>query len=112
MRVAELRKKLTAAFRTHGFESPELEADFIVSEVLGVRGLELLMHDPELLTSDRLKQTENFLSRRLKHEPFQYIFGWTPFRELDLKVGPGVLIPRPETELDRKSTRLNSSHTT
>ena len=38
------------------------------------------------------------LSRRAKREPLQYITGHTPFRYLDLKVGPGVFIPRPETE--------------
>lgn len=38
------------------------------------------------------------LSRRAKREPLQYITGHTPFRYLDLQVGPGVFIPRPETE--------------
>lgn len=38
------------------------------------------------------------LKRRLTGEPLAYIFGEWPFRELLLKVGPGVLIPRPETE--------------
>ncbi len=98
MTVSELRREMTSVFRKHGFESPGLEADFIASEVLGLRGLELLIHDPEPLTDAQRLRAEEFLSRRLKQEPFQYIFGWTPFRELDLKVGPGVLIPRPETE--------------
>lgn len=98
MKVADLRCRMTQVFRDHGFESPELEADFIAAEVLHLRGLELLLHDSESLSVPQITQAENFLQRRLKHEPFQYIFGWTPFRELDLKVGPGVLIPRPETE--------------
>ena len=38
------------------------------------------------------------LARRAKREPLQYITGHAPFRYLDLKVGPGVFIPRPETE--------------
>lgn len=38
------------------------------------------------------------LDRRAKREPLQYITGHAPFRYLDLKVGPGVFIPRPETE--------------
>ena len=98
MTVAELRRKLTADFRDRHFESPELEADFIVGEALGVRGLELFLHDGETPTAAQLARAEEFRCRRLKQEPLQYIFGWTPFRELDLKVGPGVLIPRPETE--------------
>ncbi|MBQ9338033.1 MAG: peptide chain release factor N(5)-glutamine methyltransferase [Lentisphaeria bacterium] len=98
MNVAELRKNLTASFRGHRFESPEIEADYIVSEVLHVRGFELLLHDPDPVTPEQLAQADSFLERRLRNEPYQYIFGWTPFREIDLKVGPGVLIPRPETE--------------
>ena len=98
MTVAELRRKMSAAFRERGFESPQLEADFIVSEVLEVRGMELVLHDPEVLTASQLERAESFGRRRLNHEPFQYIFGWTPFREIELDVGPGVLIPRPETE--------------
>ncbi len=98
MKTADLRQQLTSIFRKNGFESPELEADYIVSEILHLRGFELLLHDSDELTESQLAQAEDFRRRRLQHEPFQYIFGWTPFRELDLKVGPGVLIPRPETE--------------
>jgi len=98
MTVAELRRKMAAGFRANAFESPELEADFIAAEVLNVRGMELLLHDSEILTASQLEKAEDFERRRLKNEPFQYIFGWTPFREIDLEVGPGVLIPRPETE--------------
>ena len=39
MKAVELRKKLTAVFRDHGFDSPELEADYIVSEILKVRNI-------------------------------------------------------------------------
>ena len=98
MKTAELRRKLTAVFTENGFESPGLEADYIVSEVLHLRGFELMLHDSDELSDSQLAQAEEFRRRRLTHEPYPYIFGWTPFRELDLKVGPGVLIPRPETE--------------
>ena len=108
MKTAELRKQLSSIFRENGFESPELEADYIVSEVLHLRGFELLLHDSDELTEAQLAQANDFRRRRLLNEPLQYIFGWTPFRELDLKVGPGVLIPRPETEfmLDRILKKL------
>ena len=98
MTAAELRRKMTAGFRANGFESPELEADFITAEVLKVREMELLLHDSDILTPSQLEKAADFERRRLKHEPFQYIFGWTPFREIDLEIGPGALIPRPETE--------------
>jgi len=98
MKTAELRKQLTSIFRENGFESPGLEADYIVAEVLHLRGFELLLHDSDELTGAQLALAEQYRLRRLQNEPLQYIFGWTPFREIDLKVGPGVLIPRPETE--------------
>lgn len=44
-------------------------------------------------------QLEEWLKRRLAGEPFQYILGSVEFYDVELSVGPGVLIPRPETEV-------------
>lgn len=44
------------------------------------------------------EKIEEIISRRLKHEPLAYIFGSWPFCDGEFAVGPGVLIPRPETE--------------
>jgi release factor glutamine methyltransferase len=46
-----------------------------------------------------LETFHDFLARRILHEPVQYITGVAYFRNLELKVGPGVLVPRPESEL-------------
>jgi release factor glutamine methyltransferase len=51
------------------------------------------------LEADELGRFRPLLKRRGMREPLQYILGRQGFRELDLMVGPGVLIPRPETEL-------------
>ena len=51
------------------------------------------------LTHDQQKIFNNFINRRIKHEPFQYILNSAPFCDLDLYVDSNVLIPRPETEL-------------
>ena len=96
--LAQYRKKLYDAFTTGRFESARLEADYIVSEVTSIPHMELPLYPDRQLTSAELEKGDSFLARRLKNEPFQYIFGWTPFRDIDLKVAPGVLIPRPETE--------------
>jgi release factor glutamine methyltransferase len=65
--------------------------------VLGVPRNRLLtvdrVHPSVVVTFDRL------LDRRAKREPLQHILGRAPFRHLMLAVGPGVFIPRPETEL-------------
>ena len=57
-----------------------------------------LLMGEELGTAEQLARFQSMLARRAKREPLQYITGHAPFRYLDLKVGPGVFIPRPETE--------------
>ena len=49
--------------------------------------------------SARYQRFAAMLARRVSREPLQYIVGHAAFRYLDLQVGPGVFIPRPETEL-------------
>ncbi len=98
MKTAQYQRQLTRIFTEHGFEVPEIESAYLLSEVMNVRSVELPLHAEEPLPEEQLRKAEGFLKRRLAHEPFQYIFGWTPFRFLELKVGPGVLVPRPETE--------------
>ena len=98
MTLFELKKDLTERFSSAGFEAPDLEAHFIVCEAAGIPDREFALHAHEPLASEARDRAEAFLSRRLKHEPWQYIFGHAPFRDLELEVGPGCLIPRPETE--------------
>jgi release factor glutamine methyltransferase len=69
----------------------------MLAHVLGVPRPRLVMigtvHPSAMVALDRL------LKRREKREPLQHILGRAPFRHLQLAVGPGVFIPRPETEL-------------
>ena len=48
---------------------------------------------------DIAEDYHQIINRRLSHEPLQYITGVAHFRDLELEVGPGVLVPRPESEL-------------
>lgn len=98
MTFLELKKALAERFASAGFEAPDLEAHFIVCEAAGIPDREFALHAHEKLTTEAQKQAEAFLARRLANEPWQYIFGHAPFRDLELAVGPGCLIPRPETE--------------
>lgn len=54
--------------------------------------------DEKLLDAEILEQLETMVKRRLGREPLQYILGKWPFLDMELMVGPGVLIPRQETE--------------
>ena len=49
--------------------------------------------------AELLELLENWTRRRISGEPFQYIVGSVEFYNIELAIGPGVLIPRPETEL-------------
>ena len=84
----------------------EVEAEILLAHTLGISRMDL--HNPltveNALTAigDMAIVEETFwklLDRRCAHEPLQYLTGVAFFRHLEIKVGPGVLVPRPESEL-------------
>ncbi|MEW6214600.1 MAG: peptide chain release factor N(5)-glutamine methyltransferase [Nitrospirota bacterium] len=74
------------------------EAELIMSHCLGIDRATLYRDNPRIQGGE-LAEIDGFVKRRSKREPLQYILGYTEFYGLKIKVGPGVLIPRPETEL-------------
>lgn len=85
---------------------PDVDAEHLLAHILGISRMEL--HNPlaveNAITSigDTSIIEESFwklLDRRAAHEPLQYLTGTAYFRYLELEVGPGVLVPRPESEL-------------
>lgn len=83
---------------TKGVESARLDAEYLLAHVLGLGRLEMYLQHERLLETGELDRFRPLLKRRAQREPLQYILGRQGFRELDLVVGAGVLIPRPETE--------------
>ena len=81
-----------------GVERARLDAEYLLAHVLGVGRLEMYLQHERPLESAELDAFRPLLKRRAAREPLQYILGCQAFRDLDLEVGPGVLIPRPETE--------------
>lgn len=81
----------------------EVDAEILFAHLLGINRMEL--HNPVALENamenvgDIAEDYHQLLNRRLSHEPLQYITGEAHFRDLTLEVGPGVLVPRPESEL-------------
>ncbi len=75
----------------------QTEARWVVEAASGRSSTELVA-DPELDASIETKAIE-LARRRVAGEPLQYVTGVAGFRRLDLDVGPGVFVPRPETEL-------------
>jgi release factor glutamine methyltransferase len=81
-----------------GEENPRLAAQWLLSAATGLERIELYTDYDRPLTSGERQSLREGIKRRVQGEPLQYIRGKAPFRRLELKVRPGVLIPRPETE--------------
>lgn len=72
-------------------------ARWIMEERFGLSQTDLLLGKDSDLSAKDVEVLQNMTQRLLENEPVQYVLGHTTFCGLDLKVGPGVLIPRPET---------------
>lgn len=83
----------------YNIESPRLNAELLLAEILNCKRLDLyLLYDRPLIETELQKYRE-FLKRRSKREPLQYITGYVNFFGYKFHVNSSVLIPRPETEL-------------
>ena len=79
-----------------GVASPRADAELLAAHVLGVpRGRVALMD----FTAPQLTAYRALVAERARRVPLQHLTGTAPFRYLELAVGPGVFVPRPETEL-------------
>ena len=109
-----MKELLRAAFSQ--FEKNQIatvDAELLLAHLLGVSRKQIHSQSIELSESEREKVTLEFndlIQQRLLGRPVQYITGSAAFRYLELEVGEGVLIPRPETELivDRVIGHLSS----
>lgn len=81
-----------------GADHPRLEAEWMVGHVLQKNRSELLIRSGEPLDRNRQTVLDKLIRRRQQREPIQYLLGSQEFWGYDFHVGPGVLIPRPETE--------------
>ena len=85
-----------------GVASPEYDATELVVHTLGISRGELasrtLLGEIEL-TPEQERTFQALVARRATREPLQHLLGRTSFRYVDVEVGPGVFVPRPETEL-------------
>lgn len=82
-----------------GDENPRVSSEWLLSEACGLKRIDLYLNPDRPLERAELDVLHGYVSRRGQGEPLQYITGEAPFRYLSVKVRPGVLIPRPETEV-------------
>ena len=93
---------------------PLVDAEILLAHLLGASRKEIHSQGLDIPSEQLQKITDEYndlINQRLLGRPVQYITGSAPFRYLDLEVGEGVLIPRPETELlvDRAIGFLSSA---
>lgn len=86
------------ALQARGIHNAAQELGWILSHVLGESPIRFDPGRRVSLAPAEFRQFEVLVSRRLAGEPLQYVLGSTEFYGLELRVAPGVLIPRPETE--------------
>ena len=99
MTVYEVFKKTRSKLEESGVENARFEAMLLVSKCVGIDCNLLPAHYTDVFDETLASALDSCLNRRLNGEPLQYVLGSWEFYSLDFEVGPGVLIPRPETEL-------------
>lgn len=82
-----------------GCQTPRLDAELLLAEVLGVERAWLLIHSRQAMSGRQADAFHGLLRRRAAREPVAYILGRRAFRRLELEIDDRVLVPRPETEL-------------
>ena len=84
-----------------GVPDPDVDAELLAAFALqtGRGGVQAAAIRGDALPAEVVRQLETLVERRMTREPLQHITGLAPFRHLELRVGPGVFVPRPETEM-------------
>ncbi|MGZ4475191.1 MAG: peptide chain release factor N(5)-glutamine methyltransferase [Nocardioides sp.] len=97
MRRRELLASATGRLRDGGVASPEHDAAELLAHVLGTTRSQLALVDE--VEAAHVEAYGTLIARRAAREPLQHLTGTAYFRHVELAVGPGVFVPRPETEL-------------
>jgi release factor glutamine methyltransferase len=96
--ILKLLQWTTTYFKEHGIESARIDAELLLAFALGLERIDLYLRYDQPLNPDELTRFRTMVKRRVAREPVAYILGAKEFWELEMAVGPEVLIPRPETE--------------
>ncbi|MDP5185085.1 peptide chain release factor N(5)-glutamine methyltransferase [Blastococcus sp. BMG 814] len=97
MNARPLLSGAVARLAEAGVESPRVDAELLLGHVLGVPRTRLLTLGA--VDDAAAARFEELVAQRADRVPLQHLTGRAPFRHLELAVGPGVFVPRPETEL-------------
>ena len=98
MTIIEAQREVAKILKEGGVENAMNEARFLLQDALGYDSVQLVTGYRDYACTSCVETAFDWAKRRAAGEPLQYILGHTDFMGLDIRVAPGVLIPRPETE--------------
>lgn len=96
--LLEILQRTEEFLRKSGIENPRLDAEWLLARALKCKRLDLYLQFDKPLNDEVLSQLREWVRRRSKREPLQYIEGAVEFLDLKIYTGRCALIPRPETE--------------
>ncbi len=99
MTIREALKEGRSSLSGCDTETPQLDTSLILSHACGISREKLYMELPEELTRENLEIFRTDINRRISGEPVAWITGIKEFWGFDFSVGPGVLCPRPDSEI-------------
>ena len=99
MNLENTIKKASQLLKNHNIHSHELDAQIILSNIMGVKRESLITNNEINVSKKIMEKYDDAIKRRIKKEPVAYIIGKKEFWSEDFMVNHGTLIPRPETEL-------------
>ncbi|PZU47865.1 MAG: peptide chain release factor N(5)-glutamine methyltransferase [Microbacterium sp.] len=100
--LAALIRGAVQTLATAGVPTPDVDAELLAAHVFGLSRGELaaaVLRGADAPESALVDAFAELVERRAAREPLQHLTGLAPFRHLELRVGPGVFVPRPETEI-------------
>lgn len=113
--VLSMLEWATDYFKEKNIPDPRYSIEWLLAETLNIKRLDLYLKFDRPLSPKELSELRPVIKRRAKHEPLQYIIGYTDFVNTHISVNPDVLIPRLETEqlveiiLDRHADEKNKA---
>ena len=99
MTIGELTRQGTGMLLRAGIEQAGLETGWLLEHALRRTPLDLRMNESQPVEGEGLRRAQALLERRANREPLQYLLGTQEFCGVEFDVEPGVLIPRPDTEV-------------
>lgn len=99
--LASLLRSAVERLARVGVPDPDVDVELLAAHVLGTgRGaVQAAAIRGDSIAAQEAERLDALIARRETREPLQHLTGSAPFRHLELRVGPGVFVPRPETEM-------------